>query len=537
MDQAGDLWVSTDGGLARMDISKQSFKSYDVNDGLQDNRFYRGVFDQAPDGELFFGGLNGLSAFNPHDLKENPYKPTVVLTDLLLMNRSLTREELAANQVTGPVYQAEHLILNYRDFPFAIEFSALHFADPEKNRYAYRLEGGSGPWIFTDADHRRAPFTSLSPGNYLFRVKAANKDGVWNEAATELKITILPPLWRTWYAWLLYFALLVGFVVFYVTWQRRVNNRLERMVEQRTRELGEKTAQVLETRQRLVTQEKMASLGTITAGVAHEIKNPLNFINNFSMVSSELATELKELIREQGTLINPESLVYLNDIIDDLQRNVDKIHRHGLRANQIVRRMMDLTGNDRSGPVPVEINQIVDEFTNLAYRGFLARHRRSSIRIQRELEEHIGPFEGVPRNLGRVFVNLTNNALQALREKERNGADGNWSPLLEVRTRGDEDSITVSYRDNGPGINPEHMEHIFTPFFTTKIGQGANPGLGLSISYDIVVQEHRGDIKVHSQQGEYTEFIVILPRLQTPTSENGGDLPGVPVGKKPVNRP
>ena len=238
---------------------------------------------------------------------------------------------------------------------------------------------------------------------------------------------------------------------------------------------------------------------------------------------------------EQTTHMDPDSREYLENIIDDLQRNVEKIHRHGLRANQIVRRMMDLTGNDRTGPISVEINQIVEEFTNLAYRGFQARHRRSNIHIQRDLDQKAGSLEGVPRNLGRVFVNITNNALQALREKERKNPPKGWSPVLNVRTFFDDDHIMVSYHDNGTGIASDHLNHIFTPFFTTKIGQGANPGLGLSISYDIVVQEHSGDIKVFSEEGAYTEIVVVLPRIQKRhKGKNLDDLTLIAVGQKPV---
>jgi ligand-binding sensor domain-containing protein len=223
-DEAGRLWLSTNNGLSCFDPKAKSFKSYDARDGLQSNEFNGGSFYRSPSGEMFFGGINGFNVFLPSQILVNPDAPPVVITDLQLFNKSVAAGESVDGRVllTRPIEYTDRLQLSYRENVVTFEFAALHFAAPEKNRYSYRLEGFGEAWILARADRRSATFTGLSPGSYLFRVKGANADGVWNETGAAIRLVILPPVWATW--WFRLLAGLSATALLYVAVRHRVHN-------------------------------------------------------------------------------------------------------------------------------------------------------------------------------------------------------------------------------------------------------------------------------------------------------------------------
>ena len=275
------------------------------------------------------------------------------------------------------------------------------------------------------------------------------------------------------------------------------------------------------TQQQLVTQQKLASLGQLTAGIAHEIKNPLNFVNNFAVLSMDLAKELREEIEkiEEGELkiedsglrmADHESLANMKEILTMLEQNAEKINHHGKRADGIVKSMMQHARGSSGQRELANINHLLDDAVNLTYHGMRANDPSFNVTIEREYDESIGPLEVVPQDLSRVFLNIINNAAYAANQKKKDNFDG-FSPTLSVSTKNLGDKIEIRIRDNGNGIPPDVREKIFNPFFTTKpTGQGT--GLGLSISYDIIVQQHRGEIQVETEEGKFTEFVVRLPR-------------------------
>jgi len=306
------------------------------------------------------------------------------------------------------------------------------------------------------------------------------------------------------------------------------NRTLEENVQLRTAELQDKNAELTQTLQRLretqnqlVTQEKLASLGQLTAGIAHEIKNPLNFVNNFAALSIDLTKELREEIEkiEGGGLkiedggswiVDRESLANMKEILETLAQNAEKINHHGRRADGIVRSMMQHARGGSGQREPTDINQLLDDAVNLVYHGMRANDTSFNIKIEKDYDETIGKLEVVPQDLSRVFLNLISNACYAGNEKMKATRDS-FSPTLSVRTQNLGDKIEIRIRDNGNGIPAEIREKIFNPFFTTKpAGQGT--GLGLSISHDIIVQQHRGEIKVETEEGKFTEFVVRLPK-------------------------
>jgi len=282
-----------------------------------------------------------------------------------------------------------------------------------------------------------------------------------------------------------------------------------RQVDASVQQLNATLENLKATQQQLVTQQKLASLGQLTAGIAHEIKNPLNFVNNFAVLSVDLMKELSETLAQQKDKLGEEVVAEIEDLLATLEQNAEKINHHGKRADGIVKSMMQHARGSSGQREMVEINRLLDDAVNLVYHGMRANDASFNVTIEKEYDETIGKLNVVPQDLSRVFLNIINNACYAAHQKKLTRRDG-FDPMLSVLSKNLSDKIEIRIRDNGNGIPADVREKIFTPFFTTKpTGQGT--GLGLSISYDIVVQEHKGGIKVETEEGKFTEFVVRLP--------------------------
>jgi two-component system, NtrC family, sensor kinase len=263
------------------------------------------------------------------------------------------------------------------------------------------------------------------------------------------------------------------------------------------------------TQASLVHAQKMAALGQVTAGIAHEIKNPLNFVNNFAGLSVELLDELKDAAAVVGT-INPGKREEIAETISMLTGNLEKIVEHGRRADGIVRSMLQHSRGGSDDWQPTDLNGLVEEALNLAYHGARAQDPNFAIMLEHDLDRDLALVDVVRQELTRVLLNLIGNGFYAANERSRK-SDGAYRPALKVTTRGFDESVEVRVRDNGIGVPPENREKLFQPFFTTK-PTGEGTGLGLSISYEIVTQQHGGTITVDSEVGDFTEFTVRLPR-------------------------
>ncbi len=282
------------------------------------------------------------------------------------------------------------------------------------------------------------------------------------------------------------------------------------------KQLEETAKELKSTQAQLIHAEKMASLGQLTAGIAHEIKNPLNFINNFAQINIDLTEELKEEFDEDSRETD------VLELLDALIANATKIKEHGERADNIVRSMMQHASGSIGDRHPIAINALVEEYVTLAYHGWKAHHGDISargevspgIRIVRDYSPEVGLAEVVPQEIGRVLVNLLNNAFDAMQEetsRQRNAPDDEeYKPMLLVSTRREEDDIRILIRDNGPGIADDVRERIFEPFYTTKPA-GMGTGLGLSLSFDIITKGHNGTLTVESTAGEGAAFTITLP--------------------------
>jgi signal transduction histidine kinase len=276
---------------------------------------------------------------------------------------------------------------------------------------------------------------------------------------------------------------------------------LEKQVMERTSELKQSLQELKGTQAQLIQSEKMASLGELTAGIAHEIQNPLNFVNNFSDVNQELLQELKEEA-DKGNIEDVKAIA--NDVIG----NEEKINHHGKRADAIVKGMLQHSRKRSGQKEATDINALADEYLRLSYHGLRAKDKSFNAEIKTDFDGSIEKINIIPQDIGRVFLNLFNNAFYAVNE-QKNSNSISYQPTVFVKTEKCDDKIYITIRDNGNGIPQKILDKIFQPFFTTK-PTGEGTGLGLSLSYDII-KAHGGEIKVESKEGEGTEFIIQLP--------------------------
>lgn len=508
-DSNNDIWFSTGNGISNLKQQageKFVFRNFNELDGLQ-YKYNSGSVTVLGKNVLVFGGVNGLSIFNPDEIIYNTNKPAVVITSFKLFDKEYKLDSLISLK--------KYIELNYNQNFLSFEFSGLNYVFPDKNSYAYILEGSEKEWV--NAGIRRyVAYTNLDHGTYRFRVKAANNDGIWNEEGAYITIVINPPFWRTWWFYTLAFIFIVlsilGIFQLRTRNLRRANTLLERRVEERTRQLIEEKEKVekksveleqalndlKQTQQQLIQSEKMASLGQLTAGIAHEIKNPLNFVNNFSKLSQELIDEFLESKSEEDR----------QDIINMLKQNVAKIHEHGARANNIVSSMMMHARQSTNDKQLTDLNKLLDDTTTLSFQGMRSTHIDFSCSIKRNFAKDLPKSVIIQQDISRVILNLLNNAFYAVNERNKKQTSG-YEPTVSVSSALIGNKIRISIKDNGTGIPEDIKEKIFQPFFTTKpTGQGT--GLGLSLSYEIM-KAHGGDMMVESKAGEYTEFIITLP--------------------------
>ncbi len=451
----GQLWIATNGGLSRFDPAAETFRTYDVDDGLHGNLFYIGAALEGSRGELYFGGPGGITAFFPERIEDDPSLPAVAVTGLHLEGEpALLRRRDAGSPLARAITETRELSFAHRQRSFTLEFAALHFANPQKNRYAYRLEGYDPGWIATDAGHRRARYTNLDPGSYRFRVKASNGDGVWNEEGTALAITIRPPFWGTWWFRAAGLAAVVGLL-----WSAH-RLRLEVHRQRAEREKG------LE-RERFIAelQAKNTELERFTYTVSHDLKSPLVTIQGFlgflerDLQSGDAGRVAGDVGRIRGAAGKMQRL------IDDLL----ELSRIGRMTNP---------------PEDVALAELAGEVRELL-AGTIAE-RGAEVVIAPDLPV----VRGDRTRLRQVVQNLMQNALQYMGDQRL--------PRIEVGVRpaedGPDDVLTV--RDNGIGIEPQYRDTVFELFQRLDAGtEGSGVGLAL---VKRIVEVHGGRVWVES---------------------------------------
>lgn len=495
-DNEGNIWTASSRGLSRLDPESNSITNFHIPIGaLRSND----ILFKGSDGTIQVALANGLISFNPERLTASFLPPSTVIESVSYAKN----DDKDTTIYTNGSAQTE---LKHNENKIHFQFVALHYANSESNQYAYKLEGYDKEWIQAGTQ-RSATYTNLSPGSYTFNVKAGSSDGVWNENPTSLSIKILPPWWKTWWAYAAYGMILIAIIIAIDRIQRR------RLIEKANRDTKEKEllqAKEIEkaykelkaTQSQLIQSEKMASLGELTAGIAHEIQNPLNFVNNFSDVSVDLMEEMDEELDAGDT-------AEVKVIAGVLKENLEKISHHGKRASSIVKGMLEHSRTGDGEKELSDLNALADEYLRLAYHGLRAKDKSFNADFVTDFDQDLHDINIVSQDIGRVLLNLINNAFHAVSQKSKRGIEG-YKPKVFVSTKAVKQGVEVRVKDNGDGIPQHLLDKIFQPFFTTKPA-GEGTGLGLSMSYDIVSKGHRGELRVETKKDEGTEFIIVLP--------------------------
>ncbi len=478
-DNDGDIWGSSPSlGLFRINPLKKEVCIYGRKFGTTAFWGEKNEAWKTTDGKLFFGSVIGYYSFVPRQTI-NYTPPVILLTGLKLNGKSVPQGK--NNPLNGSIEEATEIRLHHNQNIFSIDFAAIHYADPGNNIIQYMLEGYETEWRNVE-QLKTAFYFNVPPGHYTFRVKGSSSYGLLSEKA--VKITILPPWWQTWWAYTLYVLLLIGLIWSFIKWRTRALKKerdiLESKVAVRTKELKEEKeivestlSELKSTQAQLIQSEKMASLGELTAGIAHEIQNPLNFVNNFSEVNKELIEELK--IENEKVKIKDDEVT---ELLDDIAQNLEKINHHGKRADAIVKGMLQHSTTSTGQKEPTDINALADEYLRLAYHGLRAKDKSFNANTKTDFDDSIGKINIIPQDIGRVILNLINNAFYAVSAKALASADSGYEPTVSVSTKKNNGKVEIKVSDNGNGIPQKVLEKIFQPFFTTKpTGQGT--GLGL----------------------------------------------------------
>ncbi|HET6555802.1 MAG TPA: two-component regulator propeller domain-containing protein [Prolixibacteraceae bacterium] len=503
-DNQKQLWIGSSLGIVRLNPQRNETSTLGLNYGISENTLIFGSSYKGLNGDLYFGDTTGYFSFSPVEFTKNLKAPEIVFTAFRLADHTIKPGE---GPVKGKLSEQTQIVLKYDQDIFSFDFAAIDYANPKENRLIYYLENYDNSWHPTSSE-QRAYYFNVPPGKYTFRVKAVNSYGGWAEK--KMEVIILPPWWRTWWAYTLYGLLFVAAVFGFDRFRRQ---RLLQAERERNRERELAHAKEIEkaytelkaTQVQLIQSEKMASLGELTAGIAHEIQNPLNFVNNFSEVNKELLGELNQEIDKGRDKIGMEEIKAL---VTNVIANEEKIMHHGQRADAIVKGMLQHSRTSSGMKEPTDINALADEYLRLAYHGHRAKDKSFNASLNTHYDAAIGTINIIPQEIGRVILNLITNAFYAVTEKKQKSIP-DYQPTITVITKKMGNKVLITVKDNGNGIPPHILDKIFQPFFTTK-PSGKGTGLGLSLAYDII-KAHGGEIKVETMEGQSTEFIVDLP--------------------------
>ncbi len=501
-DHEKNLWLSTSKGIIKLNVEKNTTALYGKNRGVDANGLNNGY--TRSNGEILYGSNTGYFAFYPEDLIHNIPPPLVSITNFLLASKPVTVGE--GTILPLPLSETKNIHLQHNQNTFSFEFASIDYAGAgENNHLQYILENYDHNWQLA-GENKTAYYFNVNPGTYIFKVKAVNDGGVWTEK--DITIIVSPPWWQTWWAYTLY---IICFIAFSFIANRYIRNRIVRKERMKSREKELLQAKEIEkaynelksTQAQLIQSEKMASLGELTAGIAHEIQNPLNFVNNFSEVNQELIAEIKEEL----TKGNVDEVAKMISQVED---NEGKILHHGKRADAIVKSMLQHSRTSSNIKEPTDLNALADEYLRLAYHGMRSKDNSFNAAMPTDYDGSIGLIPLIPQDIGRVLLNLYNNAFYAVNEKKKTAGKG-YEPTVSVTTKKVNAIVEIRIKDNGSGIPQKVKDKIFQPFFTTKpTGQGT--GLGLSLSYDIA-KAHGGDIKLETREGVFTEFVIRVPAV------------------------
>ena len=548
--QNGEIFLGTSKGLTILKPSSRNKKestywkarTIGTQQGLNLVDFSENSFAFDKNGRLW-AGVQGLMLTVIDEIKEDTTAYPAILTGINILDKKQVfkdvnllqekRKDLDSVWSNNKIYKYDHtvkdssylttnkiqwstvkdahnipvdLTLPHTQNYLSFNFNGGQFANPNNVVYRYILEGIDKNWSPITTENVSENYRDLPPGDYNFKVASKGFNGVWSKP-TNFKFSITPPWWQTWWAYTIFAALFLGLglVILHLRSQylKKENKILEEKVSHRTAQLEKSIEELENTQSQLIHSEKMASLGELTAGIAHEIQNPMNFINNFSEVSHELMDEMVEEL-EKGEIEEAK------EITKDIKQNLEKITHHGKRASSIVKGMLEHSRNTSGQKELTDINVLADEYLRLSYHGLRAKDKSFNADFKTDLDQSLPKVDVIPQDLGRVVLNLINNAFYAVTSLPEEKRGENYKPMVTVGTKNLGDQVLISVKDNGPGISKDIKDKIFQPFFTTK-PTGKGTGLGLSLAYDIITQGHGGALELNTAPGKGTEFLIYIP--------------------------
>lgn len=504
-DEEGVRWVSTFKGLNLVSGQGQVLAQLYEEDGLSTNEFNRYSYFKDAKGRLLFGSIKGVNIIEPELVKEQLRSTG----DLRIYLTSITRYDPQAGIDTTQYYGFESL--ENISLPATHRYLTLNFAlsdmvRPEDQGFAYKIErpdvAHAMEWNYL-GNQSQLSLQDLSSGQYKITIRGSDYRGNWTSDPLVIRVQVSRFFYQQFWFYLVIFLLVTGAVLTWMIRQRLLRKRLEA-------ELAERTGEIMAARDQLIVQEKLASLGQMVAGIAHEIKNPLNFIQNFSIGSQEVLEEMEEKLQGTSKLSDRALADAVSEYVTMLKEYIETIRESGARLDAVVTSMMDHARDGSDERVVIDINELVELNVKLAHQVFKSNHAGFRVSLRRNYDPADPVLRVFPNDLARCLLNLVDNACYAVFEKSKQATD-KFEPMIRVSTLARPTEVEIRLRDNGPGINEELQAKIFTPFFTTKPTGTGNIGLGLSICYDIVVKRHGGSLQVESKAGEFTEFIITLP--------------------------
>lgn len=494
-DEEQNLWLSTNRGLSHFNPEEGRFRNYRVEDGLQGDEFNTGGFYKGPDGRLYFGGINGLTAFYPKDIQPNQYKPPVYITSLKIHNKEWrvnSAEQEAENPLEQAIPYTETLDLAWQQNHITLEFAALDYTIPEKNLYQYRMRNVDKDWVNAGNQHS-VTYANLNPGTYLFEVKGSNSNGIWNEQPRRLTIVIHPPWWRSTWAYLFYFLAIVGAIISLYRFQSR-RIRLQRQLAYEQHE-AERLAQM----DRLKTN--------FFSNVTHEFRTPL------TLIQEPLRQVIQEDLPAKG--------------MEQAKQKLWLVQKSGQRLLELVNQLLDLVKlEDGNLKVDRRRSNIMEMILPI-YQSFLPLAEKKSVELKLETASELPPCFIDKNKIEKVVANLLSNALKFTK-------GGRCTLAVSIEEKKGEDLLKIEVSDNGIGIPESEQHKVFDRFYqvddsSTRAGEGT--GIGLALTKELV-ELMGGQITLKSTSGQGTVFTVRLPLL---TMEKSGNFTPAPADQYAQN--
>jgi signal transduction histidine kinase/ligand-binding sensor domain-containing protein len=497
VDNRDNLWLGTTNGLTLLYPETGEIKTFNKGNGLPIVMHTHHSSYRDKKGFLYFGGIGGFYSFHPDSMEMNALIPPVAITEFRLFSKPVKAELSGKAVLSSNISYTRKINLAYNQNDLSFVFAVLDFNSPAQNKYSYKLEGYQEKWIETGADNRMATYTNLNPGKYVFRLKGSNNHGIWNDEGTSVYIVINPPFWRTTWAYIAYGILLLLVLRGYIFWRtRRLRKEkilLEKQVNERTKELQTTLETLQKTQEQLIESEKMAALGGLVAGVAHEINTPVG-------IGITAISNLVYEVQKMAELFKKDALSR-GDFKEFLQSSYE--------AGMLIQKNLERTATLIQSFKQVSVDQASEQQRQFGLKEYLfdilsglqPKFKQKSIDFNIECKDNL-ELNSYPGVYAQIFTNLLLNSLQhGFHERE--------SGTVTIKAEMINELLRIVYMDDGTGISSKDLPHIFEPFYTSDQRRGA--GLGLHIVYNLVRQKLHGSISCKSEPGNGVLFNLEMP--------------------------